>query len=140
MPIRSLPVLLLLWLLPAAPVSAASPASHDAGRRIAAQNCGECHATTGTGASPLKDAPPFRLLYKRYCPGDLDRLLSEGMLAPQDPQDEAPAIFHPRMPRVKLDADEAAALRGYLLSFDPRRSPVGRGARAGSPGSGKCPG
>jgi mono/diheme cytochrome c family protein len=55
-----------------------------AGRRIAQQNCGECHAV-GRGPSPLADAPPFRLLYQRYGSRTLGDLLQEGMLAgPRD--------------------------------------------------------
>jgi mono/diheme cytochrome c family protein len=105
----------------AAQACAASGAEASAGRMIAEQYCGGCHAT-GKGASPLADAPPFRRLYERSRPGHtIDDMLREGMLSPQRPRDEAPSVVHPRMPVVDLDSEQAAALRRYLLSFSPPR-------------------
>lgn len=89
-----------------------------AGRRIAQQNCGECHAV-GRGRSPLADAPPFRLLYQRYGSRTLGDLLQEGMLA--GPGDEGAQPMHPRMPAVKLDPDQVSDLTAYLASLQPRR-------------------
>ena len=91
-----------------------------AGRHIAQQNCGGCHAV-GTGPSPLADAPPFRLLHQRYGSRTLGDLLQEGMLA--GPQDEVARPMHPRMPAVKLDSDKIADLTAYLKSLEPRRRP-----------------
>jgi mono/diheme cytochrome c family protein len=91
-----------------------------AGRHIAQQNCGGCHAV-GRGASPLADAPPFRLLYRRYGSRTLGDLLQEGMLAPPGPRDEADQPMHPRMPTVQLDPDQAADLTAYLKSLEPPR-------------------
>jgi len=88
-----------------------------AGRHIAQQNCGACHAV-GDGASPLADAPPFRLLYRRYGSRTLGDLLQEGMLA--GPQDTASEPMHPRMPAVQLDPDQRADLTAYLKSLEPR--------------------
>jgi mono/diheme cytochrome c family protein len=90
-----------------------------AGRRIAQQNCGGCHAT-GAGSSPLPGAPPFRELHRRYPVGGLDHILQEGMLADSS-QEEGGATFHPRMPSVRLDVDQIADLKAYLRSLDPRR-------------------
>jgi mono/diheme cytochrome c family protein len=90
------------------------------GRRVAQRNCGGCHAVAG-GRSPNPDSPPFRRLYRRYGPGGLDALLAEGMLAPTDRSEEGGRPYHPRMPQVRLDEDEAAALKAYLKSLEPRR-------------------
>jgi len=106
-------------LLAAASVAAAEPAQVAAGRRIAQHNCGGCHAV-GAGRSPLRDAPPFRQLYHRYKRGDLDQLLQEGQLPPEQMQEEGGSDRHPRMPRVQLGSDEVAALKAFLLSLDPR--------------------
>lgn len=87
------------------------------GRRIAQANCGGCHAV-GAGASPLADAPPFRDLQKRYGPGGLSGLLSEGMLAPDPPPEEGSISLHPRMPSVKLDVEQRNALIAFLHSLE----------------------
>ncbi len=94
-----------------------------AGRRIAQHYCGGCHAV-GTGASPLADAPPFRLLYRRYGSRTLGDLLQEGMLA--GPRDEVAQPMHPRMPAVQLDPDQTADLTAYLKSLEPRRRGASR--------------
>jgi mono/diheme cytochrome c family protein len=109
---------ILIGLLSGAVAPAAELADVAAGRRVAEQSCGGCHAT-GAGPSPLADAPPFRMLYLRYPPEGLGRLLQEGMIAPQEPRDEAPEVFHPRMPVVDLDSGQISDLRTYLESLAP---------------------
>ena len=106
-------------LLAAGRAMAADPSDIAAGRRIAEQNCGGCHAT-GPGPSPLADAPPFRLLHLRYPPEGLGRLLQEGMIAPAEPRDEAPTVYHPRMPLTHLDTAQIDQLRAFLQSLEPR--------------------
>jgi hypothetical protein len=59
------------------------------------------------------------MLYLRYPPEGLGRLLQEGMIAPQEPRDEAPEVFHPRMPVVDLDSGQISDLRTYLESLAP---------------------
>ena len=93
-----------------------------AGRHIAQQYCGGCHAV-GSGPSSLSDAPPFRRLYQRYGARTLGDLLHEGMLSPPGPQDEAAHAIHPRMPAVSLDADQTDELTAYLKSLEPRGRP-----------------
>lgn len=106
-------------LLSATQAGAAESSDVAAGRRIAEQNCGGCHAT-GAGPSPLADAPPFRLLHQRYPPEGLGRLLQEGMIAPAEPRDEAPTVYHPRMPLTHLDTEQIGQLRIFLQSLEPR--------------------
>jgi cytochrome c len=113
-------------------LSAAGPARAESsevafGRRIAARNCGACHAI-GAGGSPNAKAPPFRRLHRRYAPGELDALLSEGMLAPEERPDEGGERLHPKMPQAVLGDDEIAALKAYLHSLEPA-SRRGRPAR-----------
>lgn len=105
----------------AAPAAAAEPASTLVyGQRIAQRSCGGCHAVAD-GASPMADAPPFRLLHRRYPAGGLAQLLEEGMLPPDRPLEEGAARTHPRMPTVALGSDEVAALTAYLRSLEPKR-------------------
>jgi mono/diheme cytochrome c family protein len=108
-------------LLAASAAWAARPPAPEeaAGRRIAQRECGACHAVD-EGDSPLPEAPPFRLLHRRYPVGGLDQILREGMLAPADPQEEGRPAGHPRMPTVALDIDERDALIAYLRSLEPR--------------------
>lgn len=92
------------------------------GQRLAQRHCGGCHAVAG-GSSPLADAPPFPQLFNRYRPGHLDEILAEGMLAPRERPEEGSPAHHPRMPMVTMDEDEAADLKAYLRSLDPRPAP-----------------
>jgi mono/diheme cytochrome c family protein len=113
----------LTLLATAAPAAESSQVA--AGRMLAQRHCGGCHATA-LGRSPLADAPPFRRLYQRYPPGGLERILREGMLAPDQPSDEGSGTRHPRMPMVTLGMDEKAELKAYLKSLEPpahRRGP-----------------
>lgn len=105
----------------ASPEPAPRPLSSQAlgGQRIAQRNCGICHAVDAR-PSPLADAPPFATLYRRYPPGGLDQILTEGMLAPSRKPEEGSPDHHPRMPMVELDDDEVAQLKAYLRSLDPR--------------------
>lgn len=105
----------------ASPEAAPRPLSSQAlgGQRIAQRNCGICHAVDAR-PSPLADAPPFATLYRRYRPGGLDQILTEGMLAPSRKPEEGSPDHHPRMPMVELDDDEVAQLKAYLRSLDPR--------------------
>lgn len=89
-----------------------------AGRRVAQRNCGQCHAIAA-GPSPLKDAPPFGELHRRYPPGGLPRLLQKGMIAPIDTQEEGSVPLHPRMPQAPLGPDEVFELIEYLHTLEP---------------------
>ena len=114
-------LLAIVGLAGAAHAAAAAESPEVAsGRRVAEANCGPCHAT-GAGPSPLADAPPFRLLYLRYPPEGLGRLLQEGMIAPEEPQ-EVPTRVHPRMPLTHLDTGQIDDLRAFLKSYEPRRT------------------
>ena len=132
MSMTSLPVLIVLATLAAVPTRAAGAVDPDqiaAGRQVAEHSCGGCHAV-GAGPSSLSDAPPFRELYLRYPREGLDRLLQEGMIAPEDPYAEGPTRYHPRMPLTHLDIGQIDSLRAYLQSLEPKaRGPAVAGAR-----------
>lgn len=99
--------------------AAAAQASAANGQKLAQRHCGGCHAV-GEAKSALPGAPTFAKLYLRYPSGRLDQVLSEGMLSPKSPPEEGSPQTHPRMPQVKLDDDQRADLKAYLLSLDPR--------------------
>jgi hypothetical protein len=68
----------------------------------------------------LADAPPFATLNRRYSEGGLDRILSQGMIAPRQPPEEGAPATHPRMPMARLEDDELNDLKAYLASLDSR--------------------
>jgi mono/diheme cytochrome c family protein len=105
--------------LTATATSAVAQTSAVNGEKLAQRHCGGCHAVSGL-KSPQPGAPAFAKLYLRYKPGRVDQVLSEGMLSPQSPPEEGSGRTHPLMPQVKLDDDQRADLKAYLLSLDPR--------------------
>ncbi len=109
----------------AAGAAAAQPTPSDvvAGRRLAEEYCGTCHAVGGGGSSPLPNAPPFRELFRRFPKDRLASVLREGMLAPSSPQEEGSPRRHPRMPTAPLGDDQRAELQAYLQSLWPATSP-----------------
>lgn len=77
------------------------------GATLARANCARCHAVGRSGASPLREAPPFRELHTRYPVEDLGEALAEGI-----------RTGHPSIPEFRFDADEGAALIAYLKSLE----------------------
>lgn len=76
------------------------------GRIIAQANCGSCHATGATDASPNPASPPFREVAMRYPPENLAEALAEGII-----------VGHPKMPPFVLQPADNAALIAYLRSL-----------------------
>ncbi|GJD55587.1 c-type cytochrome [Methylobacterium dankookense] len=94
------------------PVLLTQPASAwdrqaERGRALARRDCAGCHAVGRTGASPLRQAPPFRSLHERYPVEDLAEALAEGI-----------RTGHPTMPEFRFDPDEAEALIAYLKTLE----------------------
>ena len=73
-----------------------------AGEGVARRNCGECHALTGAGPSPLADAPTFQALRALYPREKIEPILAQRSVE-----------VHPRMPQLKLDPDELAQFLDY---------------------------
>ncbi|ACB22411.1 c-type cytochrome [Methylobacterium radiotolerans] len=86
--------------------AAAEEASAARGRALAGIVCARCHAVRMTGASPMREAPPFRSLAERFPIGDLADVLDEGV-----------ERRHPAMPDFRLDPSDAADLTVYMRTL-----------------------
>ncbi|WP_027577803.1 cytochrome c [Bradyrhizobium sp. Ai1a-2] len=85
---------------------AASPAEQR-GRTFALNNCARCHSIDKVTKSPLKIAPPFRTLHKRYPVETLAEAFAEGI-----------QTGHPTMPEFRLDPDQIHDLLAYLKTLE----------------------
>jgi len=104
--IRRIVKSLALTLVMLTPVAAASP-DQQRGKTFALNNCARCHAIDRVGQSPLKIAPPFRNLHKRYPIETLAESLAEGI-----------QTGHPTMPEFQLDPDQIHDLLSYLKTLE----------------------
>ena len=95
-----------LLLVALAPAAAATP-EQQRGKTFALNNCARCHAIDRVGQSPLKIAPPFRTLHKRYPIANLAEALAEGI-----------QTGHPTMPEFQLDPDQIHDLLSYLKTLE----------------------
>ena len=77
------------------------------GRVFADTNCARCHAVGRVGESPLRPAPPFRELHKRYPVENLAEAFAEGIVT-----------GHPSMPEFRLDPAQINDLLAYLKSLE----------------------
>ena len=71
--------------------AALSPAEQR-GKTFVITNCSRCHSVDKVTPSPLKIAPPFRTLHRRYPIETLEESLAEGIVT-----------GHPTMPVFRLD-------------------------------------
>lgn len=85
--------------------SAASP-SEQRGQFFARTNCASCHSIDKVTASPLKVAPPFRILHKRYPIESLAEALAEGI-----------TTGHPSMPEFQLPPDQINDLLSFMRTL-----------------------
>lgn len=79
------------------------------GRGLLTENCARCHAIGAEGASPHKEAPPFRVVVTRYPPDNLAEALAEGLVS-----------GHPDMPEFVFEVEEVGAITAYLNSLEPK--------------------
>lgn len=84
---------------------AASP-SEQRGQFFARTNCASCHSIDKVTASPLKLAPPFRTLHKRYPIESIAEALAEGI-----------STGHPSMPEFQLEPDQINDLLSYMRTL-----------------------
>lgn len=92
------------------PAAAQDAPSLSAGRRIAAAQCGRCHAIDRQGDSLNPRAPRFRDLAAKLPLDDLREALKAGMI-----------VGHPAlMPKIDLGATQIDDLIGYMKSLQPR--------------------
>src|SRR5262245_14775486 len=66
-------------------------------------NCSRCHSIDKVTESPLKIAPPFRTLHRKYPVENLEEALAEGIVT-----------GHPTMPEFQLDPDQIGDVISYL--------------------------
>jgi mono/diheme cytochrome c family protein len=95
-------------LLATAPAAAEqlSPAEQR-GLRFVRTNCASCHSIDRVTESPLKIAPPFRTLHRKYAVEGLQEALAEGIVT-----------GHPTMPEFKLDPGQVGDVIAYLKSLE----------------------
>lgn len=107
--------LMIVILAALAPVTASAGMSDQAdamrGHDLAVARCGACHAVEAGGRSPLRKAPAFRTLHRRYPVESLDEALAEGIVA-----------GHPDMPSDPWEAGDIADFIAYLEWLAPFRS------------------
>jgi cytochrome c len=96
----------LVTLMLMTSASAMSPAEQR-GLTFALNNCARCHSIDRLTQSPLKIAPPFRMLHLRYPVETLGEALAEGIVT-----------GHPTMPEFQLDPDQIHDLLSYLKSLE----------------------
>lgn len=77
------------------------------GQAFAAANCARCHSIDKLTDSPLKAAPPFRTLHKRYPVASLEEALGEGIVT-----------GHPAMPEFQLDPAQVGDLITFLKTLE----------------------
>ena len=79
-----------------------------AGRMLARERCGACHAVDKeTAVSPHGKAPPFAEIVKQYPPEQLSEALSEGIM-----------VGHEDMPEFQFSDEEVDRLIVYLKSLE----------------------
>ena len=97
---------LAFTLITMTPAMAASP-QEQRGKTFALNNCAKCHSIDRVSPSPLKIAPPFRALHKRYPIETIGEALAEGI-----------STGHPTMPAFQLDPDQIGDLLAYLKTLE----------------------
>ncbi len=73
---------------------------------IARTYCVGCHAIDKVSPSPLKAAPPFRELHKKYPVENLQESLAEGIVT-----------GHPSMPEFSFDTGQVSDFIAFLNSL-----------------------
>lgn len=102
---RSL-VQLILAVALTVPALAVTPAEQR-GKAFALTNCAKCHSIDRVTESPLKIAPPFRTLHRRYRIETLAEALAEGIVT-----------GHPTMPQFQLEPDQINDFLSFLKTLE----------------------
>ena len=100
-------LVLSLALLTYAPSAFAQSPAAQRGLTFVRTHCAQCHAIDKASESPLPIAPAFRTLHLKYPIENLERPLSEGIIA-----------GHPTMPQFRLDPDHVRDVIAYLKSLE----------------------
>jgi cytochrome c len=109
LPQMRVPITLVAILAVCLPVPAtqAQEARAQRGYAYAQTHCASCHAIGRIGESPIRSAPAFRTLHRRYAVESLEESLAEGIVT-----------GHPMMPRFHLDVAQIGDLIAYLKSLE----------------------
>lgn len=70
-------------------------------------HCAKCHSIDRVSASPVREAPPFRNLHRRYPVETLQESLAEGIVT-----------GHPAMPEYRLEPDQIDDLIAFLKTLE----------------------
>jgi mono/diheme cytochrome c family protein len=103
-------IAVLLVALPAASQAADSAKLRSHGKALLQQHCSRCHGVEATGDSPLKQAPPMRVMYRRFAPKELQAELREGMVS-----------RHREMPQIDFSDEDTDAILAYLYELALRK-------------------
>jgi len=76
------------------------------GRALLREYCASCHAIGKAGRSPMRGAPPLRMLGRSFDLDEFPRLLRRGV-----------SSTHSAMPEFKFSDDDAQAVTLYLRSI-----------------------
>jgi mono/diheme cytochrome c family protein len=98
---------ILVWLPALAHAAEALSPAAQRGFTFARMNCASCHAIGKAGESPLKIAPPFRVLHLRYPVEHLSEAFAEGIVT-----------GHPTMPEFTLQPDQIGDVIAYFKSLE----------------------
>jgi mono/diheme cytochrome c family protein len=85
--------------------TALSPAERR-GQSFARTNCARCHSIDKVTQSPLRIAPPFRVLHTRYPIESIAEALAEGI-----------STGHAGMPEFQLEPDQIHDLLSFLKTL-----------------------
>ena len=99
-------LLSMTGLAGAADAQGLSPAEQR-GMNFVRTNCVRCHAIDKASPSPLKIAPPFRELHRRYPVETLQEAFAEGIVT-----------GHPTMPEFRLDPGNIADVIAFLKTLE----------------------
>jgi mono/diheme cytochrome c family protein len=80
--------------------------SEQRGQFFARTNCARCHSIDKVTQSPLKIAPPFRVLHTRYPIESIAEALAEGI-----------STGHPSMPEFQLEPDQINDLISFMRTL-----------------------
>ena len=98
---------LSLALLAWAPSAFAQSPAAQRGLTLVRAHCAQCHSIDKVSESPLPIAPALRTLHLKYPIDNLQRPLSEGIIA-----------GHPTMPQFRFDPDQVRDVIAYLKSLE----------------------
>ena len=88
------------------PQFAALSPSAQRGLNLARVNCARCHSIDKVSESPLKLAPPFRILHERYPVESLEESLAEGLVT-----------GHSSKPEFRFEPDQIQDFIEYLTTL-----------------------